>query len=215
MFNSTPCSKNAYLLVFELLCQKLTFLVILARKILRKFNMKILQICPPHLSDVDTLPCGIQKKSFSIVLFIHASDNLLSQKKTNSNLLANPTWKCHYTKLWIAKRFHQTEVLLRSFKRWGLWKEAVVGYCWRPWKEPTVMCGNWNIRQELLQQVFRVTTFCVNTCFRSFSTHVSRIVHHAVLKFSSCRNKPLPQASTCPYQYTRSSYMYSVPQTQY
>jgi len=25
---------------------------------------KILQICPPHLSDVATLPCDIQKKSF-------------------------------------------------------------------------------------------------------------------------------------------------------
>jgi len=37
-------------------------------------------------------------------------------------------------------------------------------------KEPLVMCGNWNIRQAVLQQVFRVTTFCVNTCFQSFST---------------------------------------------
>ena len=54
-------------------------------------------------------------------------------------------------------------------------------------------------------------TFCVNRCFQSFSTLFGRIVHHAVLKFSPCRNKPLPQASTC--QYTRSSYC--VPQTQY
>jgi len=32
--------------------------MILASKILRKFDMKILQICPPHLSDVGlaTLP---------------------------------------------------------------------------------------------------------------------------------------------------------------
>jgi len=51
------------------------------------------------------------------------------------------------------------------------------------------------------------------TCFQSFSTLISRIVHHAVLKFSPCRNKPLPQASTCPYQYACSSC--SVPQTQY
>jgi len=61
--------------------------------------------------------------------------------------------------------------------------------------------------------LFRVTTFCVNTCFQSFSTLISRIVHDAVLKFSPCCNKPLPQASTCPHQYTRSSC--SVPQTQY
>ena len=46
------------------------------------------------------------------------------------------------------------------------------------------------------------TTFCINTCFQSFSILISRIVHHAVLKFSPCRKKPLPQASTCPHQYT-------------
>ena len=62
-----------------------------------------------------------------------------------------------------------------------------------------------NVRQATSQKVFRVTTFCISICFRSFSTLISRIVHHAVLKFSPCRNKPLPQAATCPYQYTRSS----------
>ena len=30
----------------------------------RKFDMKILQICPPHLSDVATLPWEIQKSHF-------------------------------------------------------------------------------------------------------------------------------------------------------
>jgi len=76
-----------------------------------------------------------------------------------------------------------------------------------------VMCGNWNVRQAVSQQVFRVTTFCINTCFQSFSSMISSIVHHAVLKFRPCRNKPLPQASTCLYQYTRSSC--SLPLTQY
>ena len=38
--------------------------MILARYILRKFDMQILQICAPHLSDVATLPWEIQKKSF-------------------------------------------------------------------------------------------------------------------------------------------------------
>ena len=80
-------------------------------------------------------------------------------------------------------------------------------------KKPVVMSGNWNIKQAMSQQVFRVTTFCINTCFQSFSTLVSHVVHHAVLKFSPCCNKPLPQASTRPYQHTRSSC--SVPQTQY
>jgi len=67
------------------------------------------------------------------------------------------------------------------------------------------MCGNWNVRQATSQQVFRVTTFCINTCFQSFSTLISHIIHHAVLKFSPCRNKLLLKAATCLYQYTRSS----------
>ena len=52
--------------------------------------------------------------------------------------------------------------------------------------------GNWNVRQAMLQQVFRVTIFCINTCFQSFSTLICRVVHHAVLKFSPRRNKPQP-----------------------
>ena len=30
-------------------------------------------------------------------------------------------------------------------------------------KKPVVMCGNWNVRQAMSQQVFRVTTFCFKT----------------------------------------------------
>ena len=60
-------------------------------------------------------------------------------------------------------------------------------------------CG---VATGMSQQVFRVTTFCISTCFQSFSTLVSHVVHHAVLKVNPCRKKSLPQASTCPYQYT-------------
>jgi len=38
--------------------------------------MNILQICPPNLSNVNTLPREIQK-SFSTVLFIHSSVYML------------------------------------------------------------------------------------------------------------------------------------------
>jgi len=50
--------------------------------------MKILQVCPPHLSDVATLAWEIQKKSFSTVLFIHTSDYLcyLRRKQTAIHL---------------------------------------------------------------------------------------------------------------------------------
>jgi len=46
--------------------------------------MKILQTCPPHLTNVATIPLEIQKKSFSTVLFIHISDYLhyLRRKQT-------------------------------------------------------------------------------------------------------------------------------------
>ena len=39
--------------------------------------------------------------------------------------------------------------------------------------------------------------------FASSLTLTSRIVHQAVLKFSPCRKRPLPQAATCPYTCTR------------
>jgi len=146
---------------------------------------EILQICPLYLWDIATLPWEIQKKSFSTVLFIHTSDYLCYLRRDNPT----PT-ESHHTNLWVARLFHLTEGLLHSFKRWWLWRE------------PVVMCGNWNVRQAVSQQVFIETTFCINTCFQSFSTLISRIVHYAVLKFSPCRNKPLPQASTCPHQYT-------------
>jgi len=49
-----------------------------------KNDKKISQVCPPHLSDLATLPWKIQKKSFSTVLFINTSDYLcyLRRKQT-------------------------------------------------------------------------------------------------------------------------------------
>ena len=38
--------------------------MLLVRQILRKFDMKVLQVCPPHLSDVATLPWEIWKSHF-------------------------------------------------------------------------------------------------------------------------------------------------------
>ena len=161
--------------------------------------------CPPHLSFVATVPWEIQQ-SFSTVLFIHTSDYLCYlTKKTIYNPLAHPTWKCHHTNFWIAKLFHLTGGFLHSFKRWRLWKEPVVVCHQWLWKEPVVMCSSWYVRQTVSQQVFRVTTLCMDACFQSFLTLFSHVVHHAVLKFSERRNQPLLQASTPPYQYTHSS----------
>jgi len=67
----------------------------------------------------------------------------------------------------------------KTFKNWQNMARGP-GWC----QEPVVMCGNWNDRQAMSQKVFTVTTFSINACFQSFSTLVSRIVQHAVLKFS-------------------------------
>ena len=172
--------------------------------------MKILQICPPHLSDVATY-LGKSKKGFSTVLFIHNSAYL--RRKQTVIHLPNPPENVATLTCELQTFVYLTEGLLCSFKCCRLWREPVVGCHWWLWKEPVVMCGNWTVRQAPSQQVFRVTTFCINTCFQSFWTLISRIAHNAVLKFSPCCNKLLPQAATCLYQYTCSSC--SAPQTQY
>jgi len=109
------------------------------------------------------------------------------------HLKMSPLWlvNCEtFSSDWRFVAFFQT---LEALKRAGCGLSSVAV------KQPVVMSGNWNVRQAISQQVFKVTTFCINTCFQSFSSSFSRVVHHAVLKFSPCRNKPLPQALTCPY----------------
>ena len=112
--------------------------------------------------------------------------------KTNCCSLTHHAWKMspHYlvkritfSSDWRYVAFFQTLV--------GL-KKTVVGWHWWLWKEPVVMYGKWSIR-ETLQQMFKVTIFCTDTCFQSFSPLINCIVHQAVLKFSPCRNKTLLQ----------------------
>jgi len=115
---------------------------------------------------------GIQK-SFSTVLFIHTSDYFcyLRRKQTVIHLPTPPENVTSLTSE-LKKVFHLTEGLLRSFKRWKLWREPVVGCRRSLWKEPVMMCGNWNARLAVSKQVFRVTTFCINTSFQFFSTPI-------------------------------------------
>jgi len=78
--------------------------------------MKILQLCPPRLSDVATLPWEIQKKSFSNILLIIC---YLRRKQTVIHLPTPPenvtTSTCK-----LQNFFRLSEGLLRSFKRWKL-----------------------------------------------------------------------------------------------
>jgi len=165
-----------------------------------------LKTCPPHLSDVATLPREIQKVIFNSIIHTYFWLFVLFQKKKKLIHLPTPpenvtTLTCELQNIFIWLKVYMYCVLWNV----GDSEEPLVGCRRRFWKEPVVVCGNWNVRQEMSQQVIRVTTFCLNRCFQSFSTLNSRTVHHAVLKFSPCRNKPLPQASTCPHQHTRSS----------
>ena len=43
------------------------------------------------------------------------------------------------------------------------------------------------------KEAFKVSTICTNTRFQPFLPLINRIIHHALLKFSPRRNKPLPQ----------------------
>ena len=50
-----------------------------------------LQICPPHLTDVATLPWEIKKVIFDSIIHTYFWLLALSQKKTNCNALAHLT----------------------------------------------------------------------------------------------------------------------------
>jgi len=87
----------------------------------------------------------------------------------------------------------------------GSEKASCVVWHWWLWREPVVMCGNLNVRQATSQQVFKVTTFCMDTRFQYFSPLINRIVHHAVIKLahvstSHCRNSSISRIGAC---YTR------------
>jgi len=147
------------------------------------------------MSDVATLPWEIQKVSFNNTVHTYFWLFTLSQKKTNCNRLAHPSWKCRQnTNLWNANWHLTSDWRFIVFLQMSVaLNKPVVGWLRWLWKEPVVTCGNWNVKQTTSQQVFRVTTFYMNTCFQSFLPLISRVVHHAVLKFSPCRNKPRPQ----------------------
>ena len=143
---------------------------------------------------------GNPEKSFSTVLFIRNSDYLcyLWRKRTVIYLPAPPENFTTVTRdlqnFFIWRKLCCVLPNVGGSEKSQLW--VVVGGSEknRLWCVATGMSHY--VRQALSQQVFRVITFCTNTCFQSFSTLISRIVHQHVMKFSRCRNKPLPQRCT-------------------
>ena len=124
---------------------------------------------------------------------------MLSQKKKNCNPLAHPpenvtTLTCELQNFFIRLKVCCVLSNVGGSEESQLCVVVSGSGKNRLWSVATVMSGKQS------QQVFRVTIFCFSTCFQSFSMLISRIVHHAVLKFSPCRSKLLPQASTCLYQ---------------
>ena len=119
----------------------------------------------------------------------------LSQMKTNcaplpttpENVTALSCRMTTFSSDWRYVAFLQTLVALKN-PGCGLALMAP-----KKWKEPVVMCGKWNVKQPTSQQMFKLTTFCTDIYFQSFSLLINCSVHHAVLKFSPCRNKMLPQ----------------------
>ena len=178
--------------------------------------MKILQLCPPHLSDVATLPWKILKCHF-LNSIIHTYFWLFCYLRRKQTVIHLPTPTENVTTLTCELQnvfFWLKVCCVLSSVNWRLWKEPVVGCRRWPWKEPVVMCDNWNVRQAMPQQLFRVTAFCINTGFRSFSTLISRTVHHtdwnsAHVATSHCRKPQHARINTrahpvaCPKRSTR------------
>jgi len=171
------------------------------------------KICHENLTNLSASPVrcshftlGNPKKSFSIVLFTNTSDySCYLRRKQTVILLSTPTENVTTLTCELQNFFIGLKVRCVLSNVWGSEESqlcVVIGGSWknRLWCVATGMSG-----KQCHSKCSGVTTFCVSTCFQSFSTLISRIVHHAVLKFSPCCNKPLLQASTCSYQYTRSS----------
>ena len=119
----------------------------------------------------------------------------LSEKKTNCYSLTHHTWKISPHYLVKCTTFHLTEGMLHSFKCWRLWKKtqlwAGIDGSEKNWlwyaangmsgKQRYSKCSNWPPSAWIHAScsLFRNLTNC--------------IVHHALLKFSPCRNKTLLQ----------------------
>ena len=152
-------------------------------------NLTDLSISPVSCSHL--ILGNLKKVIFNIIIHTYFWLLTLSHKKTICNPFAHPTWKCHHTNLWTAKLFPSDWRFLAFFQTLEALKRAIcVGCCQWHWKEPVVMCATGMSGKQCR------STFCINTCFQSFSTLISHVVHHTVLKLSPCRNKLLPQAST-------------------
>jgi len=153
-------------------------------------------------------------KSFSTVLFIHTSDYLryLTRKHSVIHLYTPPenvtTLTCELQNFFIWLKVWCVLSDVGGSEKSQLWVVVNGSEKNRLWCVANGMSG-----KQCHSKCSEWPPSALLHASSLFSTLISRIVHNAVLKFSPCHNKPLPQASTRPYQCTRSSC--SMPKTQY
>jgi len=103
----------------------------------------------------------------------------------NFTALSTSPVRCSYFTLGNPKKSFSNILLIICYLRR---KQTVIHLPTPPENVTTSTCK--------LQNFFRLSAL-IQASIQTFSTLISHIMHHAVLKFSPCRNNPLPQASTC------------------
>ena len=118
-----------------------------------------------HLTILQPLYFGKSKKShlqqyysyiLQIIYIISEENKLLPPYPPHLKNVTTLPCKMHNVFIWLKLCCIPPNV-------GGSEKKPVVGWHWWLWKELVVMCGNWNVRQAALQQMFKVTTFCTDT----------------------------------------------------
>jgi len=97
-----------------------------------------------YMSRCSHFTLGNPRRSLSTVLYLYI---LLRRKQTVNHLPFPP---------------ENVTTLTCELQNFFIWLKvccvpSIVGCHRWLWKEPVVMCGNWNVRQAMSQQVFRVT----------------------------------------------------------
>ena len=148
-----------------------------------------------NLTDLSTSPVrcshftlGNPKKSFSTVLFIHASDYFCYFRRKQTVIhLPTPsenvtTRNCEMQNFFIWLKVFCILSNAGGSEESQLW--VVIGGS----EKNQLLCVATGMSGK--QHHSKNSEWPPSTCFQSFSTLISCTVYYAVLKFSPCRNKP-------------------------
>jgi len=95
--------------------------------------------------------------------------------------------------LWNAELIRLMEGILFLSKRWWLWKGELCCIALVALKRACCVVQQLKCQASCVTGSIQVTTICMDTRSQSFLPLTNYIVHHTVLKFSLCLNKPLSQ----------------------